>query len=160
MLDDVDFAELTAERPWPPMGFARAYQRLAEIKLFDGAPFSPYDYEVVFLAPEPNDEARQPALAWPAELPRLPVDLTPATCHYRDRPETDYEGGCHFIVEAANRDAARRFRAKMWASGAPVGVIANGNTFLVRLDWQYRGERSIKAIAACASGLSHSPDGW
>lgn len=149
---DFDLVDALAQRPWPPMAFAKAYQRLIEAVPHTGNPFAPHDYDVLFITPEPGIEPQRPALEWPVDLPR-PRKLNPAACHYNDSADLDPDSGCRFMLTPPDNQAVERFGKLVGNGGRSRAVNVGGVEFAVRFDETYRGERTIDALTTCADVL-------
>jgi hypothetical protein len=142
--------EIFANRPWPPLGFARAYRSLIEKVPSAGRAFTVHDFDVLFITPERGMKLQRPALDWPIDLPRPPANVNLAACHYY----MDRNGECRFMLTASDNPAVERFKKKMWTGDNQRAVNINGAAFAVRFDWMYRGERTIDAVTRCSATLS------
>lgn len=131
-----------AARPWPPLGFARAYRTLVEAIPSVGTPFTPFDYDVQLTRLHPAMQVDERAIAWPTTLPRVPA-VAPDACHYdwgRD------DEACTFIVPPAYSAAVAAFTARV--------VRVDGRDFVASFRGLYRGARSIHALTDCADTLA------
>jgi len=139
-------AFLPSSKPVPPPAFSRAYKRILEARPDRGVPYVPYDFGLTFFGPD-RQTMRQPQMAWPHDLPPVPLNIDPDACSpYR----TD---GCSYILDEKYRSAALRLRVSLRANKVWPYFELNGKRFSVRVDDFYRGERSIKAISTCSHDL-------
>ena len=133
----------------PPRTFATAYRTLLNARPPNGQAFEPYDYDLVLFGTPADDPSfdRIHIYPWPAGLPKPPASLQPAACDVND------QDGCPFILDRRYAALTKPFLATSY--GTWPGVVTDGHEFRLRLDGQYRGERTIEAVEMCSRKLVH-----
>jgi len=135
----------------PPRPFAEAYRDLLAARPDRGAPFTSYEFDVVFFPVDPYWVDRGAAVEdWPRELPNPPPTLAPEQCD-------SYEG-CRYVLDAKYNDAVKRLGRKLRDAKVRLIFVANQKQSMLRLVALYRGERSIDALTTC-SGHFGTTDG-
>jgi len=139
-------SECLAPRQPPPAKFAAVYRELIALQPVDARAFEPARYRIEFIEAWKNSRD----VAWPAEFPVLPASLSPMRCSI-----TEQNGDpCPFDFLPTENALAKQYADEVWRaprSESPPQLRFAGAAWNFRILEEYRGERDIWQVAACAA---------